>query len=237
VVLRHELAVLRLWGVSSVLPVKRMFCEVRLNLRTPQVQPRRSAASVLPRMATKHGALMEPRGGKRCNRSQIGSARKPRKQAKTVAVGCDRVRGGRNAGRSWSGWRPCSGRGRRSRCRHGARRWRRCVGDRRSCALGRFLRRAVRASSGGRGSCAGRGSRPARLETAAGCSDWAAGVRSHPGRSLAAARPAGSPPSWCTSADPSRTSGGRRRPAPGDRRRASRARAIRLDEARSRRRR
>jgi hypothetical protein len=36
VVLRHELAVLRLWGVSSVLPVKRMFCEVRLNLRTPQ---------------------------------------------------------------------------------------------------------------------------------------------------------------------------------------------------------
>jgi hypothetical protein len=45
-----------------------------------------------------------------------------------------RGRGGRSGGRSWSGWRPCSGKGRRWRCRHGARRWRRCVGDRRSCA-------------------------------------------------------------------------------------------------------
>ncbi len=90
-----------------------------------------------------------------------------------------RVRGGRNAGRSWSGWRPCSGRGRRSRCRYGVRRWRRCVGDRRSCAEARSRLRVVPAFSGGRGSCGGRGSRPPRRETAAGCSDWAAGVRSH----------------------------------------------------------
>jgi hypothetical protein len=39
-----------------------------------------------------------------------------------------------NGGRSWSGWRPYSGRGRRRRCRHGALRWRRCAGDRRPCA-------------------------------------------------------------------------------------------------------
>jgi hypothetical protein len=39
-----------------------------------------------------------------------------------------------SSGRSWSGWRPCSGRGRRWRCRHGARRLRRCAGDRRPCA-------------------------------------------------------------------------------------------------------
>jgi hypothetical protein len=96
----------------------------------------------------------------------------------------------------------CSGRGRRWRCRHGARRWRRCVADRRSCAAARSPQRVVRVSSGGRGSCVGRGSRPARQGTGAGCLDLAADVRSRRARSPASAPPAGSPLSSCTSTDP-----------------------------------
>ena len=69
-----------------------------------------------------------------------------------------RGRGGRSGGRSWSGSHPCSGRGRRWRCRHGARRSRRCAGDRRCAGTDRFRQRAGPASSRGRRG-AGRGSR------------------------------------------------------------------------------
>jgi hypothetical protein len=39
--------------------------------------------------------------------------------------------------------------GRRWRCRHGARRWRRCGGDRRPCAEVRCRRQVARASAHG----------------------------------------------------------------------------------------
>src|SRR6266545_4529896 len=48
-----------------------------------------------------------------------------------------RARGGRNGGRSWSGWLPCSARGRRLTCRHGARRLRTYGGARRRGAAAR----------------------------------------------------------------------------------------------------
>jgi hypothetical protein len=76
-----------------------------------------------------------------------------------------RARGDRNGGRSWWVWRPCSGRGRRSRCRHGARMSRTCVGDRRPCPLARSQQRVARASTRGYGSCAGRGSCQVRRVT------------------------------------------------------------------------
>ena len=50
-----------------------------------------------------------------------------------------------------AGARPCSGRGRRWRCRHGVRRSRRCVGDRRSCVEVRSRRHVVPASTRGYG--------------------------------------------------------------------------------------
>jgi hypothetical protein len=84
----------------------------------------------------------------------------------------------RSGGRSWSGWRSCSGRDRRWRCRHGARRWQRCVGDRTSCAKARFQPRPARASTLGCGSCAGRGSRRAGPEIRVPSADLTAAVRS-----------------------------------------------------------
>jgi hypothetical protein len=66
---------------------------------------------------------------------------------------------GRSGGRTWSGSHPCSGRGRRWSCRHGARRSRRCAVDRRCAGTARSRQRAGPASSRGCGSCAGRGCR------------------------------------------------------------------------------
>jgi hypothetical protein len=60
----------------------------------------------------------------------------------------------------------------------------------------RSRRHAVRASTRGCGSCAGRGSGLARPGRAAGCADSRAVVRSRRARSLAAALPASSPRSW-----------------------------------------
>jgi hypothetical protein len=68
-----------------------------------------------------------------------------------------------------------------------------CAEDRRSCAEARSRRRVVPASTRGCGSCAGRGSRPARLGRPTGCADSTTGARSRPMRSPAAAPPADSP--------------------------------------------
>jgi len=65
-----------------------------------------------------------------------------------------RARGGRNGGRSRSGWLPCSARGRRLRCRPGARRLPTYGRDRRRGAAARCPRRSERVSSSGCGSCA-----------------------------------------------------------------------------------
>jgi hypothetical protein len=92
--------------------------------------------------------------------STVAVARRSVRRAAGSHARVHRGRGGRNAGRSWSSWRPCSGRARRWKCRHGARRWRRCVEDRRPCVEVRSRQHAAPASTRGYGSCAGRGSRP-----------------------------------------------------------------------------
>jgi hypothetical protein len=61
------------------------------SLNTQAAEPRRSATTLLPWLTTNHGAFMEPRG---CNRWQLTANRigaEAEKQAKTVAVGRDRL--------------------------------------------------------------------------------------------------------------------------------------------------
>jgi hypothetical protein len=69
--------------------------------------------------------------------STVAVVRRSARRAGGLHARVRRARSGRNGGRSWSGWRPCSERGRRWRCRHGARRLRRCGEDRRPSAEAR----------------------------------------------------------------------------------------------------
>ena len=87
-------------------------------------------------------ALFRCRSGRRSatatsiGRPKLGRRRLGRPRSRRGAGLRARVRrkqGSRNDGQSWSGWLPCSAKGRTLKCRHGARRSRRCGGDR-GCA-------------------------------------------------------------------------------------------------------